>query len=81
MEHDGARAETLEREAFLSMSERTRDISADEVCILIPTLNEAATVGDVIDGFREQGYSNVVVVDGDSDDDTRTIARERGAQV
>ncbi|MDG5818733.1 S-layer glycoprotein N-glycosyltransferase AglJ [Natronococcus sp. A-GB7] len=81
MEHDGVRASTLEREAFLSMSERTRDISTDEVCILIPTLNEAATIGGVIDGFREQGYSNVVVVDGDSDDDTREIARERGAQV
>ncbi len=81
MEHDGVRASTLEREAFLSMSDRTRDISADEVCVLIPTLNEAATIGSVIDGFYEQGYSNVVVVDGDSDDETREIARERGAQV
>ncbi|AGB38428.1 S-layer glycoprotein N-glycosyltransferase AglJ [Natronococcus occultus] len=81
MEHDGVRAETLEREGVLSMSERTRDIAAEDVCVLIPTLNEAATIGDVIDGFREQGYFNVVVVDGDSDDETREIAREHGAQV
>ncbi|NKE34794.1 S-layer glycoprotein N-glycosyltransferase AglJ [Natronococcus sp. JC468] len=81
MEHDGVRATAIEREAFLSMSDRTRDISADDVCILVPTLNEAATIGDVIDGFREQGYSNVVVVDGDSDDGTRSIASDHGAEV
>ncbi|ELY57866.1 S-layer glycoprotein N-glycosyltransferase AglJ [Natronococcus jeotgali] len=81
MEHDGVRATALEREAFLSMSDRTRDIAADDVCILVPTLNEAATIGDVIDGFREQGYSNVVIVDGDSDDGTRSIASDHGAEV
>lgn len=65
----------------LAMTEETREISAEEVCVLIPTLNEAATIGDVIDGFHEEGYANVVVVDGGSDDDTREIARERGADV
>ncbi|OVE85871.1 S-layer glycoprotein N-glycosyltransferase AglJ [Natronolimnobius baerhuensis] len=67
----------------LAMSERTqtRDISADEVCILIPTLDEAATIGDVIDDFYEEGFANVVVIDGGSSDDTQEIASERGAQV
>jgi len=52
-----------------------------DVCVLLPTLNEAETIGEVIDGFREEGFEHVVVVDGNSTDDTRTIARERGAEV
>ncbi|MWV40421.1 S-layer glycoprotein N-glycosyltransferase AglJ [Natrialba sp. INN-245] len=83
MENDGSRVESLERGGeVLTMSEsRTREISPEEVCVLIPTLDEAATIGDVIDGFYEHGYTNVVVVDGDSSDDTREIASDRGAQV
>lgn len=53
----------------------------DEVCVLLPTLNEAETIGIVIDGFREVGFDHVLVVDGDSDDETRAIAREHGADV
>lgn len=52
-----------------------------EVCVLIPTFNEAATIGSVIDGFREQGYPNVLVVDGRSDDETQAVAEEHGARV
>jgi glycosyltransferase (TIGR04182 family) len=52
-----------------------------DVCVLIPTLDEAETIGPVIDGFVEQGFENVLVVDGGSSDDTRAIARERGARV
>ncbi|WP_049922172.1 S-layer glycoprotein N-glycosyltransferase AglJ [Halopiger djelfimassiliensis] len=84
MENDGTRAETTTHSGevvAMTASERTREISADEVCILIPTLNEAATIGDVIDGFHEHGYTNVVVIDGGSDDETREIASEHGAQV
>ena len=52
-----------------------------DVCVLLPTLNEAETIGDVIDGFREEGFENVLVVDGDSDDETRSIAESHGARV
>jgi dolichol-phosphate mannosyltransferase len=52
-----------------------------DVCVLVPTLDEAETIGDVIDGLAEQGLENVLVVDGHSSDDTREIARERGARV
>ncbi|SEH16073.1 dolichol-phosphate mannosyltransferase [Natronorubrum sediminis] len=65
----------------IAMTQETRDISTDEVCILIPTLDEAATIGDVIDGFHDEGYTNVFVVDGDSNDETCEIARDRGAHV
>ncbi|MUV86872.1 S-layer glycoprotein N-glycosyltransferase AglJ [Natronomonas sp. CBA1123] len=52
-----------------------------DVCVLLPTLNEAETIGDVIDGFRAEGFEHVLVVDGDSTDGTRDIAREHGARV
>ncbi len=71
-------------ESVLSMTDEThssRAIDPELVCILIPTLEEAATIGDVIDGFHEQGYTNILVVDGDSTDGTRDIARERRARV
>jgi glycosyltransferase (TIGR04182 family) len=52
-----------------------------EVCILIPTLNEAETIGSVIDDFTERGFENILVVDGDSTDGTREIAESKGARV
>ncbi|MEE6210351.1 S-layer glycoprotein N-glycosyltransferase AglJ [Salarchaeum sp. III] len=52
-----------------------------DVCVLIPTLNEAETIGSVIDGLREEGLENVLVADGHSTDETRQIAREHGADV
>ncbi|ELY75963.1 S-layer glycoprotein N-glycosyltransferase AglJ [Natrinema pallidum] len=65
----------------VAATEVATEISPEEVCVLIPTLNEAATIADVIEGFYDQGYTNVVVVDGDSSDGTREIAREHGAEV
>jgi len=52
-----------------------------DVTVLVPTLDEAATIGDVVDAFHERGFDDVLVVDGDSADDTREIAREHGARV
>jgi len=53
----------------------------EDVCVLIPTYNEAATIGDIVEGFVDQGYTNVLVVDGHSTDDTRAIAGSAGARV
>ncbi len=53
----------------------------DDVCVLLPTYNEAETVGEVVEGFRGVGLENVLVVDGDSDDGTQSVAREHGARV
>lgn len=52
-----------------------------DVCVLIPTLDEAETIGDVVRGFRDQGFDRVLVIDGHSNDDTPDIAREAGADV
>jgi dolichol-phosphate mannosyltransferase len=53
----------------------------DEVCILIPTLNEGPTIGNVVREFKAQGYNNLLVMDGRSTDNTVKIAREAGATV
>jgi dolichol-phosphate mannosyltransferase len=56
-------------------------VDRDEVCVLVPTLDEAETIGDVLDGFIEQGFEHVLVVDGGSTDGTVDIAEDRGARV
>ena len=53
----------------------------DEVCILIPTLNEGLTIGELIREFRELGYSHILVIDGNSADNTVKVSRESGAIV
>lgn len=56
-------------------------IQREDVCILIPTYNEAEAVGEVIERFLAVGYENVLVVDGGSDDGTQEIAADAGARV
>lgn len=53
----------------------------EDVCVLVPTYDEAATIGGVVAGFREAGFENVLVIDGHSTDGTREVAREHGARV
>ena len=50
-------------------------------CILIPTLNEEANIGWVIEGFIKQGFTDIFVIDGRSTDRTREIAERMGAKV
>lgn len=56
-------------------------IEKDQVCILIPTLNESPTIGALVREFRELGYPHIFIIDGNSTDDTRTIAAREGARV
>jgi dolichol-phosphate hexosyltransferase len=56
-------------------------LNSVDVCILIPTLNEAATIGQVIEDFKKEGFFNILVIDGDSKDDTSQIAEAEGAKV
>jgi glycosyltransferase involved in cell wall biosynthesis len=50
------------------------------VTVVVPTLNEGATVCDVITGCRRYS-SDILVVDGHSRDNTASIARSVGARV
>lgn len=49
--------------------------------IVLPTLNEAESIGKLIDEIKASGYDKILVVDGYSKDATRKIAEERGARV
>jgi dolichol-phosphate mannosyltransferase len=53
----------------------------DEVCVLIPTLNEAPTIGTIVREFRDLGYNHILVIDAKSSDNTVKNAREAGANV
>ncbi|AXG07713.1 S-layer glycoprotein N-glycosyltransferase AglJ [Haloplanus rubicundus] len=55
--------------------------TSDAVCVLVPTLDEGETIGDVVRDFRDAGYGNVLVIDGGSTDDTQAVASEAGARV
>jgi dolichol-phosphate mannosyltransferase len=57
------------------------EFSKDDVCILIPTLNEAKNIEKLIKGFQQQGYHNILVIDGHSSDGTVEIAEKVGARV
>jgi len=52
-----------------------------DVTIVIPTLNEAAGIGPLMDELRAEGYENIMVIDGYSKDETAEIARSKGAIV
>lgn len=49
--------------------------------MVIPTINEERTIGNVIDGLNTLGDVEVIVVDTSSTDSTREIASEKGAKV
>ncbi len=58
-----------------------------KVCIVLPTLNEALSIGSVIEEIpqrtlEEKGFHvDVLVVDGNSTDPTIQIARDKGARI
>ena len=52
----------------------------DMITVVIPTLNEALTVADIIKGSAAYS-SDILVVDGHSTDDTAAIARSLGTRV
>lgn len=56
-------------------------MSREDVCILIPTLNEEEAIGGVVREFRSMGFDNVLVIDGHSNDDTVARAEKAGARV
>ncbi len=57
------------------------NVERDEVCIFIPTLNEAPTIAELVREFRERGFEHILVMDGKSTDGTPEIARAAGAVV
>ncbi len=58
-----------------------RALSFEEILVLIPALNEAGSIADVIGRLSQLGCSNVRVVDNGSVDGTADLARQAGASV
>jgi dolichol-phosphate mannosyltransferase len=56
-------------------------VDHDAVCVLIPTYNEAQTIERVVTSYRDEGFENVLVIDGGSTDGTRELAADAGARV
>jgi dolichol-phosphate mannosyltransferase len=57
------------------------DFSKNDVCVLIPTLSDRATIGPAIEERQREGYYRILVVDGHSTDGTLEIAGSLGAIV
>jgi len=53
----------------------------DEVCVLIPTYNEAETITEVVERFVAEGFEDILVIDGRSTDGTADLARKAGTRV
>lgn len=56
-------------------------MNKEDVCILIPTLNEGKTIGGIVREFKSDGFSNILVIDGHSTDNTVKNAETAGAKV
>ena len=52
-----------------------------KISVIIPVLNEAKSIGLVLDAIPKNMVHEIVVVDNGSTDDSVTIARSRGAKV
>lgn len=57
--------------------QQPKPIAKDQVTIVIPVKNEELAIGAVIDELQQEGYSNILVVDGYSVDKTLQIIREK----
>jgi dolichol-phosphate mannosyltransferase len=53
----------------------------NRVTIVLPTLNESGAISQVIEELRDEGYNNIVVVDGYSTDMTDRIAFGNGVEL
>jgi len=53
----------------------------NQVTIVLPTLNESGAISQVIEEIKEEGYSNIIVMDGYSTDMTDRIAFGNGVKL
>ncbi len=56
-------------------------MNKEDVCILIPTLNEEKTIEGIVKEFMSFGFSDILVIDGHSTDGTVEKAKNAGARV
>ena len=56
------------------------DISIDDVTVIVPTLDEEEAIPFVLDDIITQGYENILVVDGNSQDKTLEIVKQKNVR-
>ncbi len=61
--------------------EKNPELSPFPMWIVIPAYNEEKMIGAVISGLQSEGYTNILIVDDASCDNTVKIAEEAGAEV
>lgn len=54
---------------------------SENVWIVIPAYEEEQTIAPVIQGLKNEGYDQIIVVDDGSEDRTAEVARSKGAEV
>jgi len=54
---------------------------SSEVTVIIPTLNEEKSIAGVIEELKRIGFSKILIVDGNSKDETVAIAEKLGVDV
>ncbi|MEM3267802.1 MAG: glycosyltransferase family 2 protein [Conexivisphaerales archaeon] len=59
---------------------RVPEVSKDDFTVVLPTLNEGEAIVQVIREVKDAGYSNIIVVDGYSNDNTVKLAKENGVE-
>ena len=53
----------------------------NDVCILIPTLNEEGGISGIIKNFKKQGFTNILVMNGHSTDNTHERVIKEGVRL
>lgn len=55
-------------------------LQANDVLVVVPAFNEAASIGQVLDGIQSHGF-RVLVIDDGSNDETSVVAHQKNAIV
>ena len=59
----------------------SQKLTVADVGVVVPTLNEEKNMEDVLLSLKNQGYCNILVIDGMSKDNTTKIATRNGVKV
>jgi rSAM/selenodomain-associated transferase 2 len=56
-------------------------MSRFSITVILPVLNEAANLQSMLEALKQGGFDSIIVVDGESSDDSVAVARRGGAVV
>ena len=62
---------------FYQTTNQSFTVNKNELTVIIPVKNEEGAIGKVIDELHQEGYLNILVVDGYSTDKTAEIAKSK----